>query len=77
MKKINMAKLQQHPQLLVFLNNIAQVLVEVYPYDKRWGVGSGINDKKTYNMEQWQGSNDLGTIMVEVKQLCQLMFQIC
>ncbi len=67
MKKINMAKFKQNPELLVFLKKTAQLLVEANPYDKCWGVGTGINDPKTYNKEQWQGSNNLGNILVEVK----------
>jgi ribA/ribD-fused uncharacterized protein len=66
-KKINMAKFQQNPELLTFLKNTAPVLAEANPYDKHWGVGTGINDKKTYNKDQWQGSNDLGKILVQVK----------
>ncbi len=67
MKKINITKFKQNPELRVFLKKTAQVLVEANPYDKSWGVGTGINDSKTYNKEQWQGSNDLGKILVEVK----------
>ncbi len=52
MKKINMAKFKQIPELLVFLKKTAQVLVEANQYDKLWGVGTGINDPKTYNKEQ-------------------------
>ncbi len=67
MKKINITKFKQNPELRVFLKKTAQVLVEANPYDKSWGVGTGINDSKTYNKEQWQGSNDSGKILVEVK----------
>ncbi len=49
------------------LEKTSQVRVEANWYDKRWGVGTEINDPKTYNKEQWQGSNDLGNILVEVK----------
>ncbi len=67
MKKINIVKIKQHPELLVFLKKTAQLLVEANQDDKHWGVVTGINYPKMYNEEQWQGSNDLDKILVEVK----------
>ncbi len=46
MKKINMAKFQQNPELQAFLKNTAPIIAEANPHDKRWGIGLDIKDKK-------------------------------
>ncbi len=66
MKKINMAKFQQHTELLAFLKNTAPIIAEANPHDKRWGISLDIKDKKFYNKDLWQGNNLLGNILVQV-----------
>lgn len=69
MKKINIAKYHQHPKLLTFLKKTAPVIAEANPKDSRWGIALPISDRRTFNKEQWQGSNWLGEVLMHVKSI--------
>lgn len=63
----NMAKFSQNPELLSFLlSTKGKILVEASPYDKIWGIGMKACAKAN-NPENWQGTNKLGFILTEVR----------
>lgn len=64
----NIHKFNQHPQLLEYLlQQKNKVLVEASPYDNKWGVALNANDRAIYDVEQWQGTNFLGFVLMEVR----------
>lgn len=66
----NVAKFTQNNQLKeVLLKTKGTTLVEASPYDKIWGIGLKQNDPRALNRETWRGSNWLGEVLTEVREL--------
>lgn len=68
-KKGNMAKFSQNPELLAYLKSTTpKILVEASPYDTIWGVGvNSIVASK--GPSAWRGLNLLGFILTEVREM--------
>lgn len=64
----NFAKFLQNESLMKFLLQTEhKVLVEASPYDKIWGIGMSVEDKKINNPLEWNGENLLGFALMEVR----------
>lgn len=64
------AKYSQNYHLMTeLLATKGTLLVEASPYDKRWGIGLGMNDPKALDRTQWEGYNWLGEVLTEVRDL--------
>lgn len=64
----NYAKFLQNENLKQFLiQSEDKVIVEASPYDKIWGIGLSIEDKKIFNPLEWKGENLLGFALMEVR----------
>ena len=62
------AKFIQHPDLRKELLSTGNaILAECSPLDKTWGVGIGLRDTRWKHPENWNGKNELGTILMEVR----------
>ena len=70
----NVLKFSQSPYLFKFLNNTKGLtLVEAAPWDKVWGCGTGPDDERTFKIEDWQGENLLGRILMKVREsICEV-----
>jgi ribA/ribD-fused uncharacterized protein len=70
----NVLKFSQNPSLYIFLNKTKGLtLVEAAPWDKVWGCGTGPEDERTFNEEQWQGENLLGKMIMKVREsICEV-----
>jgi hypothetical protein len=44
------------------------VLVEASPYDRIWGIGLKQDDKRAANPLEWQRSNLLGFVLMDVRE---------
>ena len=49
----------QHPDVELF--------VEASPYDKKWGIGLGMNDDRRFDFNEWDGENLLGQVITDVR----------
>lgn len=64
----NKAKFSQNPDLKEFLLSTGDaILVEASPYDKIWGIGIDKETAMKCTVEQWQGENQLGCALMEVR----------
>ena len=64
----NVHKFGQHPALKTFLLNTKNsIIVEASPVDKIWGIGLKGEDPRAARMEQWEGLNLLGFVLMEVR----------
>ena len=45
-----------------------KILVEASPYDKIWGIGLSVADKRALDQSQWQGQNLLGKVLMRVRK---------
>lgn len=62
------AKFEQNPKLLeMLLNTGEKVLAECSAKDTKWGIGTAIDDPNCYHPSQWNGTNYLGRILMEVR----------
>ncbi len=67
-KKGNLAKFTQNPELLAFLFTTGnRILVEASPMDRIWGIGMGKNNPDAENPLKWRGRNLLGFALTEVR----------
>lgn len=67
--KGNLAKFSADEVLReMLINTDDSILVEASPYDRVWGVGLGLPDRRVYNPKEWQGSNYLGFALMEVRE---------
>ena len=65
----NMAKFTQNPHMLEELLSYGdRKIVEASPTDTIWGIGLSVDDPRTDDESQWQGSNWLGEIMMKVRE---------
>lgn len=66
--KGNLAKFSQNKDLLEYLLGTGdKIIVEASPYDAIWGIGMGKQDPRAKNPMQWNGSNYLGFVLMEVR----------
>jgi len=65
----NYAKFGQNDELRSWLMGTGdRLLAEASPFDKRWGIGMGKDDKRAQHPSQWKGSNWLGEVLMKVRQ---------
>lgn len=69
-KNANYLKFSQNGNLKEFLllTNDA-ILAEASPYDRIWGIGLSKEDKRSTNPNMWKGTNYLGFILMDVREL--------
>ena len=66
----NIAKFSQNPELLNFLMSTDnRILVEASPMDRIWGIGMGEGNPDAQCPDKWRGTNFLGFILTEVRDL--------
>ena len=62
------AKFQNNPELLAYLKStIPLTLVHANAHDKIWANGLAINDPDTLNPAKWKGKNQLGDILMAIR----------
>lgn len=62
------AKFMQHPDLRrELLSTGNALLAECSHLDKTWGIGISLRDMRWKSPENWNGKNDLGNILMEVR----------
>jgi len=67
--KANMAKFTQNPRMLDELISYGnREIVEASPTDKIWGIGLAVDDPKIHDKSNWQGTNWLGEVIMDVKK---------
>lgn len=63
------AKFSQNDELLKKLKETdGTTLVEASPYDKIWGIGMKMTDKRAQNRSTWLGKNLLGELLTKVRE---------
>ena len=66
----NIAKFTQNPELRRFLVGTGDaVLVEASPYDRVWGIGMRDGDEGIDDPTNWNGTNLLGFVLMDVRDL--------
>lgn len=69
-KKGNLAKFSQNPELWEFLKGTrARILVEASPRDRIWGIGMGKTNPDAECPIKWRGTNLLGFALTETRDL--------
>lgn len=67
-KRGNMAKFSQNPELWAFLKGTKKrILVEASPMDRIWGIGMGQDHPDALCPLKWRGRNLLGFALTEVR----------
>ena len=62
------AKFAQNPDLKeVLLNTGDDVIAEANPHDTKWGCGFGLLHPDAFKQSKWQGLNELGKILMQVR----------
>lgn len=65
----NLAKFRQNPGLArILLDTGDRELVEASPYDRIWGIGLKEDDPRALDKSQWNGTNRLGKVLMEVRE---------
>ena len=68
MKDALRAKFDQNEELKLFLKQTEEtVLAEANPHDNYWGIGLSLEDKDTWDPDMWKGRNELGKLLMEVR----------
>ena len=70
MKKACIAKFTQNLEArneLIASND--SILAEASPWDKIWGIGLAIWDKKALDPNEWNGQNLMGKVLMEVREI--------
>ena len=68
-KKGNLAKFSQNPELLKYLLSTGEaILVEASPYDTIWGIGMRADSIGIDSPTRWRGQNLLGFALTEVRE---------
>ena len=63
------AKFSQNESLKkALLETGEKILVEASPYDKIWGIGLSADDPRATDPDQWEGTNWLGEVLMQVRQ---------
>lgn len=65
----NLAKFRQNSHLKDKLLATENELVEASPYDKIYGIGLSATDPRAKNKETWLGTNWLGEVLTEVREI--------
>jgi ribA/ribD-fused uncharacterized protein len=67
--KANYAKFTQHEDWQQqLLDTGDKVIVEASPYDIIWGVGLACDDPRVEDPKNWQGTNWLGEVIMQVRE---------
>ena len=67
-EKGNYEKFIQNEDMKEYLLSTGDdLLAEASPFDKRWGIGLGKNDKRALDPKQWKGKNWLGEALMNVR----------
>ena len=67
-KRGNLAKFSQNPQLWAFLKTTRKrIIVEASPRDRIWGIGMGKSNPDAEIPVKWRGTNLLGFALTEVR----------
>ena len=62
------AKFQQNPDILQELLDTGEALLcECSRQDKIWGIGINLRDSSWHDINKWNGNNQLGVILMEVR----------
>lgn len=70
------AKFIQNEDLLeILLGTRDNILAELAPYDKVWGVGLKDTDSNLFNMSKWPGQNLLGKTLMQVRDDIKRMME--
>jgi len=65
-------KFKQNPKCLEELKKSKGMkIVEASPWDKKWGIGLGVNNPKVHDSSEWRGLNLLG------KELDKIRIELC
>ena len=68
----NYAKFTQNENMKAYLLSTGDdILAEASPFDKRWGIGLGKNDKRALDPTTWRGGNWLGEALMNVRTKIQ------
>lgn len=68
--RASLAKFSQNADLASLLLATAPTrLVEASPYDRIWGVGLAVGDRRADNPANWRGANLLGEILTRVRDV--------
>ena len=68
MEKANLHKFTQNDHLrAVLLSTGERTLAEASPRDTYWGIGIPISDKRKTQQKIWQGQNNLGKVLMNVR----------
>lgn len=68
-KKGNLAKFSQNPELLEYLKSThRRILVEASPRDRIWGIGMGKQNPDAECPIKWKGTNLLGFALTEARE---------
>lgn len=64
----NYAKFTQNSMLRNYIiKQKGKIIVEASPYDRIWGIGLESSDNRVYNPNNWQGTNLLGFVLMDVR----------
>jgi ribA/ribD-fused uncharacterized protein len=63
-----LAKFSQNEDLKkILLSTGDAILAECSPYDRIWGIGRDLDDKRSLDVNQWRGQNLLGFTLMQVR----------
>jgi hypothetical protein len=65
-----LAKFGQNDDLKkILLSTGDAILAECSPYDRIWGIGRDLDDKRSLDVNQWRGQNLLGFTLMQVRSV--------